>query len=66
MIKNTILKQKEVKEQLLSLPYIVERTKLAEAKKWLDSDLIKVVLGPRRSGKSVSSLMLLKDRPFAY
>ncbi|PIU03886.1 ATPase [Candidatus Shapirobacteria bacterium CG08_land_8_20_14_0_20_39_18] len=65
MIKNTVLKQKEVKEQLLSLLYI-ERTKAVEARKWLDSDLIKVVLGPRRAGKSVFSLMLLKDRPFAY
>ena len=65
MVKNTVLKQKQEKERLLSLPYI-ERIKTKEAKKWLDSDLIKVVLGPRRAGKSVFSLMLLKDRPFAY
>lgn len=39
---------------------------MATAKKWLDSDLIKVILGPRRAGKSVFSLMLLKDWPFAY
>lgn len=65
MFKNTVLRQKQEKEQLLSLPYI-ERTKTAEAKKWLDTDMIKVVLGPRRAGKSVFSLMLLKDRPFAY
>lgn len=65
MLKNTVLKQKQEKERLLSLPYI-ERTQTAEAKKWIDSDLIKVILGPRRAGKSVFSLMLLKDRPFAY
>ena len=65
MLKNTVLKQKEEKERFLSLPYI-ERTKAEEAKKWLDSSLIKVILGPRRAGKSVFSLMLLKDRPFAY
>lgn len=65
MLKSTVLKQKQEKERLLSLPYI-ERTKEKEAKKWLDSDLIKVVLGPRRAGKSVFSLMLLKDRKFAY
>ncbi len=65
MLKSTVLKQKQEKERLLSLPYI-ERTKEKEAKKWLNSDLIKVVLGPRRAGKSVFSLMLLKDRPFAY
>jgi hypothetical protein len=65
MLKSVVLKQKQEKERLLSLPYI-EREKEKEAKKWLESDLIKVVLGPRRAGKSVFSLMLLADRPFAY
>jgi predicted AAA+ superfamily ATPase len=65
MLKTTILKQKQEKERLLLLPYI-ERTKEKEAKKWLNSDLIKVVLGPRRAGKSVFSLMLLKGQTFAY
>jgi hypothetical protein len=65
MLRSTVLKQKQEKERLLSLPYI-ERTKEKEAKKWLNSDLIKVVLGPRRAGKSVFSLMLLKDQSFAY
>jgi predicted AAA+ superfamily ATPase len=65
MLKLIVLKQKQEKERLISLPYI-ERTKEKEAKKWLNSDLIKVVLGPRRAGKSVFSLMLLKDRQFAY
>jgi predicted AAA+ superfamily ATPase len=44
----------------------VERTQEKEAKKWLTSDLIKVILGPRRAGKSVFSLMLLKDQSFSY
>lgn len=65
MLKSTVLKQKQEKERLLSLPYI-ERNKEKEARKWLSSDLIKVVVGPRRAGKSVFSLMLLKDQPFAY
>ncbi len=65
MLNNIVLKQKQEKEHLLSLPY-VERTKDSFGKKWLDSKLIKVVLGPRRAGKSVYSLMLLKDRPFMY
>ena len=65
MLKNTVLKQKQEKERFLSLPYI-ERAKTKEAEKWLDSDLIKVILGPRRAGKSVFTFMLLKDRPFAY
>lgn len=65
MLKTTVLKQRQEKERLLSLPYI-ERTKEKEAEKWLNSDLIKVVLGSRRAGKSVFSLMLLKDRQFTY
>lgn len=65
MLNNIVLKQKKEKEQLLSIPYVA-RTRDSFGKKWLDSNLIKVVLGPRRSGKSVFSLMLLKDRPFMY
>jgi hypothetical protein len=60
-----VLKQKQEKERLQSLPYI-ERSRMVEAQKWLSSDLIKVILGPRRAGKSVFSLMLLHDTPFAY
>ncbi len=65
MLKDIVLKQKSEKERLLSLPYI-KRAKSVEAKKWMDSDLIKVVLGPRRAGKSVFSLMLLSGRSFMY
>ena len=65
MLKDIISNQKLQKEQLLTLSYI-GRAKEPFAKKWLDSNLIKVILGPRRAGKSVFSLMLLKDRPFMY
>lgn len=64
-LKGIVFSQKLQKEQLLTLSYI-GRTKEPFGKKWLDSSLIKVVLGPRRAGKSVFSLMLLKDRPFMY
>lgn len=64
-LKDIVSGQKLQKEQLLTLSYI-SRTKESFGKKWLDSNLIKVVLGPRRAGKSVYSLMLLKDRPFMY
>src|SRR3989344_4863685 len=64
-LKNVVSNQKMHKEQLLTLSYI-DRTKEPFGKKWLDSNLIKVVLGPRRAGKSVFSLVLLKDRPFMY
>lgn len=65
MLKDIVLKQKLKKEELLESQY-VDRTKEPFAKKWLDSNLIKVVLGPRRAGKSVFSLLLLKDRDFMY
>ncbi len=65
MFKDIVFKQKSEKEHLLLFPYI-ERTKSQKARKWLDTNLIKVVLGPHRAGKSVFSLMLLKGRPFLY
>ena len=65
LLKTIVSKQKTEKETLLSLPY-VERAKAEKGMQWASSDLIKVVLGPRRAGKSVFSLMLLKDREFAY
>ncbi len=65
MLKDIVLKQKIKKEELLKSQY-VDRTKEPFAKKWLSSTLIKVVLGPRRAGKSVFSLLLLKDHDFMY
>lgn len=65
MLNDVILRQKSKKEEILVGKY-VERNKDPFGKKWLDSNLIKVVLGPRRAGKSVFSLMLLRDRPFMY
>ena len=65
MLKATVSKQKQDRDRLLSLPY-VERTKEKDAQKLMSSDLIKVILGPRRAGKSVFALMLLKAHNFAY
>jgi Predicted ATPase (AAA+ superfamily) len=65
MYKNIILKQKLEKERLVSLPY-VDRDKKTEADKWLKTDLIKVVLGPRRAGKSAFIFTLLSQKPFIY
>ena len=65
MLKSTVLKQKDDKERLLARAYI-PRTKEKDAHRWVSSDLIKVILGPRRAGKSVFALMLLKGQDFAY
>lgn len=65
MIKNTILQQKMEKERLLAKAYI-HREKLDQFQGILGNDLIKVITGPRRAGKSVFSLLLLKGIEFAY
>ncbi len=65
MLKDVVLRQKKEKEDFIK-PQYIERTQDVLGKKWLDSNLIKVILGPRRAGKSIFSLMLLKDRSFAY
>lgn len=65
LIKEVIAKQSQEKESLSRLEY-VNRTKAVKGPKWTSSSLIKVVLGPRRAGKSVFSLMLLKGKSFLY
>ncbi len=65
MIKNVILQHKKEKELLLSKTYI-PRGRLGFAKKFLETDLIKVITGCRRAGKSVFSTLPLKDKEFAY
>ena len=65
MIEDILLQHKLEKERFLSQSYI-SREKLTSAKKFLEHNLIKVITGPRRSGKSVFSMLLLKDRKFAY
>lgn len=65
MLKETILKQRADKDRLIKLPYVT-RSKERYAKKWLSSGLIKVILGPRRAGKSVFALSMLKSQDFSY
>jgi len=65
MLKEIVLQHKAEKEKLLLKSYVL-REKLSFAKKFLDTDLIKVITGPRRAGKSVFSILLLKEKKFAY
>lgn len=65
MNKNDLLRQKIELEEKLSRS-VVSRDQLLAGQKILDSNLIKVVLGPRRAGKSVYCLELLKGKDFAY
>jgi len=65
MLKNTVLQQKNERDQLISRPYIT-REKLSIFKKSLKSGLVKVITGPRRAGKSVFAFLLLEGQDFAY
>lgn len=64
-MRNIISNQKKVRDMLLARPYITRQTKYDE-QSLLSSKQIKLITGPRRSGKSTQALMLLKNRNFAY
>ena len=65
MIKNIVYQHKLEKENLISKEYVF-RENLDFAKKFIDSDLIKIITGPRRAGKSVAAFLLLRGKNFAY
>ncbi len=64
-MRNIISNQKKERDMLLARPYITRQTKYDE-QSLLSSKQIKLITGPRRSGKSTQALMLLKNRNFAY
>lgn len=64
-MKNIIIQQKQEKENLLSKNYVF-REKFSFAQKFVDSDMVKVITGPRRAGKSIFSLLLFKNKQFGY
>lgn len=65
MIKSIIIQQRDERDFLLGLPYI-QRFQEKELAGYLQSSLIKLITGPRRAGKSVMALQILKVHPFAY
>lgn len=65
MLLQLLKAQKEESEILLSLQ-MVAREGIGQHLKTLDSKLIKVIVGPRRAGKSTAALQLLRGRKFAY
>ncbi len=64
-IREIIGSQKIERDNLLSRAY-VERENLETLKKALSHNIIKVIVGPRRTGKSVFALEALKGSDFAY
>ncbi|MBI2436303.1 MAG: ATP-binding protein [Candidatus Magasanikbacteria bacterium] len=65
MIKETILEQQARKNTLLKETYI-PRYQTAQMEKLLDTNLIKVVLGPRRAGKSFFATYTFKPSKAVY
>jgi predicted AAA+ superfamily ATPase len=62
---HTIARQREeIKEKLKQR--IVEREILEKLRKSLENEIVKVITGVRRSGKSTLAFLLLKDENFGY
>lgn len=65
-IQTVISDQKEEIQRVFTDEHIIKREFLDTWKKSVDSKLIKVITGVRRSGKSIFSLQLLNEREYAY
>lgn len=64
-MKTTILNQRAERDELMSRPYQLRQTRY-NANDLLGNPLIKLITGPRRVGKSVFALLMLRGRNFAY
>ena len=64
-MKTILQKQRHERDELLSRTYIRRRISY-DPSRLLTSSLIKLITGPRRSGKSTQALMMLRNKNFAY
>ncbi len=64
-MRDIILTQKAERDSLLEANYI-DREGLGDIRTTLSNNLIKVIIGPRRAGKSVFAIQTLKGNDFAY
>lgn len=64
-MKTIILNQRKERDELLSRPYLI-RHMVQNTDLLLGSNLIKLITGPRRVGKSTQALLMLRDKNFAY
>ena len=65
IMRNIISNQRKERDLLLSHPYISRHTHY-DVKELLSSQQIKLITGPRRTGKSTEALLILKGTNFAY
>lgn len=64
-MRSIVLSQRKERDGLLEKVFL-PRDYQMEAESFLSSPLIKLITGPRRAGKSVLTLLLLKGKNFAY
>jgi len=64
-MKNIILAQRSERDVIASRPYINRKTNY-QIVEMLENPLIKLITGPRRAGKSVFALLMLKGCNYAY
>jgi len=65
MITNIIQQQREERDILMKQPYL-QRIADKQISEYLSLKLIKLITGPRRAGKSVMALQLLREQNFGY
>ncbi|MDE6269298.1 MAG: ATP-binding protein [Muribaculaceae bacterium] len=64
-MKKIILNQRAERDELISKPYQSREVKF-DNEQLLSNPLIKLITGPRRVGKSVFALLMLRGKNFAY
>lgn len=64
-MKDIVLGHKAERDELFKAEY-VQREGLQNARKSMGNNLIKVIVGPRRAGKSVFAMQMLEGQDFAY
>ena len=64
-MRNVIQNQRKERDLLLSRQYLARQTRL-NTSEMLQSTQIKLITGPRRTGKSTEALLMLKGKNFAY
>ena len=64
-MKNIVLKQRAERDDLASRPYYT-RKHIQDVAPCLEANVIKLITGPRRAGKSVYALQILSGKNYAY
>lgn len=64
-MKSIVLKQRAERDDLASRPYYT-RKHIQDVAPYLEANVIKLITGPRRAGKSVYALQILSGKNYAY